>query len=38
MPAHEVRFAKIETDLAVIEWMSGIVIAGVVSLVIKTVA
>jgi hypothetical protein len=34
----EARFAKIETDLAVIKWMLGIVIAGVASLVIKTFA
>jgi hypothetical protein len=35
---YEARFAKIETDLAVIKWMLGIVIAGVASLVIKTFA
>jgi len=32
---YESRFAKIETDLAVIKWMLGIVVAGVASLVIK---
>jgi hypothetical protein len=32
------RFAKIETDLAVIKWMVWIVIAGVASLVIKALA
>ena len=31
----ESRFAKIETDLAVVKWMLGLVMAGVVSLVIK---
>ena len=35
---YERRFAKIETDLAVIKWMLGIVIAGVASLVIKAFA
>ena len=28
-------FARIETDLAVIKWMLGVVITGVASLVIK---
>ena len=28
-------YAKIETDLAVLKWMLGFVMAGVVSLVIK---
>ncbi|HEV2100684.1 MAG TPA: hypothetical protein VGR45_17395 [Stellaceae bacterium] len=36
--AYETRFAKIETDLAVIKWMLGVVIAGVVSLVVKAFA
>jgi hypothetical protein len=35
LAAYETRFAKIETDLAGIKWMLGIVIAGVASLVIK---
>jgi hypothetical protein len=38
LAAYEGRFAKIETDLAVIKWMLGIVIAGVASLVIKAFA
>jgi len=32
------RFVKIETDLTVIKWMLGVVIAGVASLVIKAFA
>ena len=32
------RFAKIETDLTVVKWMLGVVIAGVASLVIKAFA
>jgi hypothetical protein len=35
LAGYENRFAKIETDLAVIKWMLGIVVAGVASLVIK---
>jgi len=35
LAGYESRFAKIETDLAVIKWMLGIVVAGVASLVIK---
>jgi len=35
LAAYETRFAKIETDLAVIKWMLGVNLAGVVSLVIK---
>ena len=35
LAGYESRFAKIETDLAVIKWMLGVVIAGVASLVIK---
>ena len=38
LAAYEGRFAKIETDLAVIKWKPGIVIAGVASLVIKAFA
>jgi hypothetical protein len=38
LAAYESRSAKIETDLAVIKWMLGVVIAGVASLVIKAVA
>ena len=29
LAGYESRFAKIETDLAVIKWMLGVVIAGV---------
>ena len=32
---YEKRFNKVESDLLVIKWMVGIVIAGVVSLVMK---
>ena len=35
LAGYESRFAKIETDLAVLKWMVGIVVAGVASLVIK---
>ena len=35
LAGYESRFAKIETDLAVIKWMLGIVVAGVASLVVK---
>ena len=35
LAGYESRFAKIETDLAVVKWMLGVVIAGVASLVIK---
>ncbi len=35
LAAYETRFAKIDTDLAVIKWMLGVVIAGVASLIIK---
>ena len=38
LAAYETRFAKIETDLAVIKWMLGVVIAGVASLIIKAFA
>jgi hypothetical protein len=34
-PLMKTRFGKIETDLAVIKWLLGVVIAGVASLVIK---
>lgn len=30
------RFARIETELAVLKWMLGTVLAGVVALLIKT--
>jgi hypothetical protein len=36
LAAYESRFAKIDTDLTVLKWMVGLVIAGVASLVIKT--
>jgi hypothetical protein len=32
------RFAQIETDLTVMKWMLGLLIAGVTSLVIKAFA
>ena len=32
LAAYEARFAKIETDLAVLKWMVGVVIGGIVSL------
>ena len=35
LAGYESRFAKIETDLPVIKWMLGVVVAGVASLVIK---
>jgi hypothetical protein len=38
LAGYESRFAKIETDLAVIKWMLGVVIAGVASLIVKTFA
>jgi hypothetical protein len=38
LAGHESRFVKIETDLAVIKWMLGFLMAGVVSLVIKAFA
>lgn len=38
LAGYESRFAKIETDLAVLKWMVGIVIAGVASLIIKAFA
>jgi hypothetical protein len=33
---HETQFARIESDLAVLKWMTGTILAGVVALVIKT--
>jgi hypothetical protein len=38
LAGYESRFAKIVTDLAVLKWMLGVVIAGVASLVIKAFA
>jgi hypothetical protein len=38
LATYESRFAKIDTDLAVIKWMLGVVIAGVASLIIKAFA
>jgi hypothetical protein len=35
---YENRLAKIETDLAVIKWMLGVLIAGVAALLIKAFA
>jgi hypothetical protein len=34
--AYEHRFSRIDTDLAVLKWMTGTNLAGVVALVIKT--
>jgi hypothetical protein len=34
--SYENRFARIATDLAVLKWMTGTTLAGVVALVIKT--
>jgi len=33
---HQNRFARIESDLAVLKWMTGTILAGVVVLVIGT--
>jgi hypothetical protein len=38
LAAHESRFAKIETDLAVLKWMVGVNLAASSSLVIKAFA
>ena len=38
LAGYESRFVKIDTDLAVLKWMLGVVIAGVASLVIKAFA
>jgi hypothetical protein len=38
LAGYESRFAKVETDLAVIKWMVGAVIAGLLSLIIKAFA
>jgi hypothetical protein len=38
LAGYESRFVEIETDLPVIKWMMGVVIAGVASLVIKAFA
>ncbi len=32
---YDSRFNKIETDLVVIKWMVGIVIAGIIALILK---
>jgi hypothetical protein len=34
--SYENRFSRVETDLAVLKWMTGTIPAGVVALVIKT--
>jgi hypothetical protein len=34
--SYENRFARIDSDLAVLKWMTGTILAGVVALVIKT--
>ena len=38
LAGYESRFAKIETELAVIKWMLGVVIAGVASLMASVAA
>jgi hypothetical protein len=38
LAGYESPFVKIETDLAVLKWMVGVVIAGVASLIIKAFA
>ena len=38
LAGYESRFQKMETDLAVIKWMLGVLIAAVASLVIKAFA
>jgi hypothetical protein len=38
LAAYENRFAKIETDLAVLKWMVGVNLAASLSLVIKAFA
>jgi hypothetical protein len=38
LAGYEGRFAKFETDLTVMKWMLGLLIAGVASLVIKAFA
>ena len=35
---YEKRFNKIESDLLIVKWMIGVVIAGVISLVMKAFA
>jgi len=35
LAAYETRFAKIETDLAVLKWMVGVNLAASLSLVVK---
>jgi hypothetical protein len=35
LAGYESRFAKIETDLAVLKWMLGVVLAGVASLMVS---
>lgn len=34
--SYENRFSRIETDLVVLKWMTGTILAGVTALVIKT--
>jgi hypothetical protein len=38
LAGYESRFQKIETDLAVIKWILGVVVAALASLVIKAFA
>jgi len=35
---YESRFSKIEADLLVVKWMLGVVIAGILSLLVKSFA
>lgn len=34
--SYESRFGRVETDLVVLKWMTGTILAGVVALVIRT--
>jgi hypothetical protein len=38
MADYDSRFNKIEADLQVVKWMLGVVLAGVVSIVVKSFA
>ena len=35
---YDARFSKIEPDLLVLKWMTGLIVAGIISLVIKAFA
>ena len=36
LAAYDNRFNKVEADLALLKWMNGLVIAGVIALITKT--